>query len=194
MVCSRCGRPICSSCYKPYLDLALCPNCYHSTVPRQIPAAPPAPPVGGLGMGPHAGPPPVLPPGAVPGGILMGPYPRIPFFWRLRWVPVVLLGLAAFLILFNGVALLYSPFYTLWVAYFPWVANLGSFAFILGVVLGLVLLGTIVMVVLGFRVLAAFVVFPAAIVSLLIGGGFVFGVIIGVLAGLIILVREHRLF
>jgi len=37
MVCNRCGRSICSSCRKPYLQLSLCPNCYYSTVAAQQP-------------------------------------------------------------------------------------------------------------------------------------------------------------
>jgi hypothetical protein len=44
---------------------------------------------------------------------------------------------------------------------------------------------------LGFRVLAAFLVFPAAIVSLLIGGGFIAGVIIGVLASLLVIFSQR---
>jgi hypothetical protein len=126
-----------------------------------------------------------------PGGTWIGPFPKAPFLIRFWWFPLALLGTAAFLIFLNGVALLSPVFFTAWVAFLPWVASLGAFGFILGVVLGLVMLGALVMLFLGFRVLAALIVFPAAIVSLFIGGGFIAGVVIGVVAGLLILLRER---
>jgi hypothetical protein len=78
----------------------------------------------------------------------------------------------------------------LWIAFFPWVAQLGNFSFILGVVLGLIILGAVFLYMLGFRVLSAFMVFPAAIVSLFIGGGFVVGLILGVLTGIFMIMNE----
>jgi hypothetical protein len=57
----------------------------------------------------------------------------------------------------------------------------------LGIVLGLVLLGTVVMVYLKYKVLAAFVIFPTALVSIFIGGGFILGAILGVLAGILLI-------
>ncbi len=89
----------------------------------------------------------------------------------------------------NAVALLSPTFWAAWVGFVPWVAFLGSFAFILGIILGLVLIGAMIMLLFGFRVLAAFVIFPTAIVSLFIGGGFVAGLILGVLAGLFLIVN-----
>jgi hypothetical protein len=93
------------------------------------------------------------------------------------------------LIIINAAALLSPGFWVLWVGFVPWVAFLGSFAFILGIMLGLVLLGALVMLLLGFRVLAAFVIFPTAIVSLFIGGGFIAGLLLGVLAGLLLIIN-----
>jgi hypothetical protein len=77
-----------------------------------------------------------------------------------------------------------------WVGLFPWVAQLGSFGFILGVVLGMIILGAVFLYMLGFRVLSAFMVFPAAIVSLFIGGGFWVGLILGVLTGIFMIMNE----
>jgi hypothetical protein len=96
---------------------------------------------------------------------------------------------SAGLIIANAVALLSPNFWAVWVGFLPWVGFLGSFAFILGIMLGLVLIGAVVMLLLGFRVLAAFVIFPTAIVSLFIGGGFILGVILGVLAGLLLIIN-----
>jgi hypothetical protein len=123
--------------------------------------------------------------------MFFGPFPaRPPFLVRFWWVPAALLLIAAALVFFNAAALLSPVFFAAWVAVFPWVAAFGPFGFILGVILGLVLLGGLVLIFLGFRVLAAFIVLPAAIVSLFIGGGFLAGLIIGVLAALLVLITE----
>jgi hypothetical protein len=98
--------------------------------------------------------------------------------------------IAASLIFANGVALLWPAFFATWASILPWVMPLGSFAFILGIVLGLILLGSVILLFLGFRILAAFVIFPTAIVSFLIGGGFFLGLILGVLAGLLELIYK----
>ncbi len=100
-----------------------------------------------------------------------------------------MLLISAGLIFANGVALLSPGFWIVWVGFVPWVAFLGSFAFILGIMLGLVLIGALVMLLLGFRVLAAFIIFPTAIVSLFIGGGFIAGLLFGVLAGLLLIIN-----
>lgn len=121
-----------------------------------------------------------------PGGIWYGPFPR-PVFVRHFLFPAALLFIAAGLIVANGIALLSPVFFAIWVGFFPWVAPISSFGFILGIVLGLVILGGVVMYFLGFRALAAFLVIPSAIASLLIGGGFIIGLIMGVLAAIVIL-------
>lgn len=69
-------------------------------------------------------------------------------------------------------------------------AQLGSFNFILGVVLGMVIIGAVILYMLGFKVLSAFMVFPTAIVSLFIGGGFVVGLILAVLTGIYMIMHE----
>ncbi len=132
----------------------------------------------------------VLPPAGVPpGGVIYGPFPHPFSFFRSRWVAVALLLISAGLIMANAVALLSPGFFAMWVGFVPWVAFLGSFAFILGIILGLVLVGALIMLLLGFRVLAAFVIFPTAIVSLFIGGGFIAGLLLGVLAGLLLIIN-----
>ena len=176
-VCSRCGRRICSSCYKPYVDLALCPDCYRTKVPKQMA-------IGMRAPGTYAHP---------LGGVVYGPFPfsRAPLLVRFWWFPAALFFTAAALIAFNGIALLSPAFFSTWVGIFPWVAPLGYFSFIFGIILGLVIIGGLALFFFGFRVLAAFLVFPAAIVSLLIGGGFIAGLIIGVLASLFVIFSER---
>jgi len=98
--------------------------------------------------------------------------------------------IASGLMFFNGIAQLSPGFFVIWTSFLPWVVSLGTFGFILGVILGLVLLGALVLIFLGFRVQAAFLIFPAAIVSLLIGGDFIAGIVTGILAGMLILINE----
>jgi hypothetical protein len=112
---------------------------------------------------------------------------QLPMLTRFWWIPVALIGAAAALVLFNGIALLSPGFFAAWTAFLPWVAVFGAFGFILGIVFGLVLLGAIVMVFLKFRVFAAFIIFPTAIVSLFIGGGFIIGAVLAVIAGILLL-------
>jgi hypothetical protein len=78
--------------------------------------------------------------------------------------------------------------------WFPWLITFGfapplNFGFILGVVMSLVIAGAIFLYMVGFRVLAAFMVFPAAILSLFIGGGFVVGLILGVLTSVLMILN-----
>ncbi len=126
-----------------------------------------------------------------PGGVLYGPFPRLPFLVRFFWIPAALFFIAAGLIIANGIALLSPVFFAIWVGLFPWVAPISSFGVILGVVLGLVILGGLVLFFLGFRVMSAFMVFPAAIISLFIGGGFLAGLIIGVFAAMLVLITPR---
>ena len=190
MVCLRCGRRICSSCAKPYGELALCPSCFHATAMNQHPIPPPAPvaaPPGAPTL--YAQGAPNLP----PGGTLYGPYPAM--VRRFSWLTVALLSIVSILILANAFALLWPSFFNTWVQFFPWVVNLGppfSFGFIFGVILSIIIAGATFLYMLGFRVLAALIVFPAAILSLFIGGGFVVGLILGVLTGILMVMYRGR--
>lgn len=116
-----------------------------------------------------------------------GPYPQVPLLVRWWWLPAALLAVAAGLIMANSVALLSSPFFSTWSAFMPWLTTLGSFGFILGIMLGLVLVGAIIMIFLKFKILAAFIIFPTAIVSIFAGGGFILGAVLAVLAGILLL-------
>ena len=178
-VCSRCGRGTCASCSKPYGALTMCPNCFHTIPPPQMAPY-------GVGMAPGMAPGMVT---AYPVRARPGWYgPLFPFnFFRSQWMPVILVGIAASLIIINGVALLSSTFFTVWtcispVGRIPWIPRV-----IIGVMLGLVLVRALILMLLSFRVMAAFMIFPTAIVSLLIGGGFIIGAVLAVLAGILLL-------
>jgi hypothetical protein len=98
------------------------------------------------------------------------------------------------LIWFNAEALLLWPaFYVTWVGLFPWIAYLGNLSFILGVILGLTIDMGVVAYSLGFRAESAFIVFPTAIISFFIGGGFLAGLVIAVLTGIFIMMNERVL-
>ena len=126
-----------------------------------------------------------------PGGVLYGPFPHPPFLVKYWWMPAALFFIAAALIGLNAAALLSPVFFSAWVSVFPWVIPIGYFSFILGMILSLIIIGALALYFLGFRVLSAFLVFPAAIVSLFIGGGFLVGVIIGVLGALLVVFTQR---
>jgi hypothetical protein len=124
--------------------------------------------------------------------VVYGPFPKAHVFRRFSLLAVVLLLISAGLIFANAAALLWPAFFVTWVGFFPWVAQLGNFSFILGVVLGMIILGAVFLYMVGFKVLAAFMVFPTAIVSLFIGGGFLIGLILAVLTGIFMIMNEKR--
>lgn len=172
-ICNRCGRAICHADVKPHMDLILCPECYHNVSPG---LAPPGPmPVGPMaaGHGPQFG---------LPGFFAM-PFP-FRFGSAFRW-SYVIAAAAGVLIILNAAALLSPAFFAFWSSLFPWVGMLGSFGFILGIVLGILVLGAVLVMIVGHRMFGVFVIFPAAIVSLLIGGGFLAGLVLGVLAAIL---------
>jgi hypothetical protein len=62
----------------------------------------------------------------------------------------------------------------------------------LGTIIGLTLvLGAIIMVV-GNGVLADVIIFPFAIFSLIVGGGFIAGMLLGILSGILAIGRRNR--
>ena len=128
--------------------------------------------------------------GVPPGGVIYGPFPKPHTFRRFQWLVVALLLTSAALIFANAGALLWPAFFATWAGFFPWVTQLGNFSFILGVVLGMIIVGAVILYMLGFKVLAAFMVFPTAIVSLFIGGGFLVGLILAVLTGIYMIMHE----
>jgi len=180
-VCGRCGKEICRDDAKSYENLVMCPQCYQSIVPiisarayqpaLQLAPLPPKPmgfvsPVP-MGVPPH-----------------MGMFPPA----RSTWGFVVSV-IAGVMIIINAAALLSNSFYAMWVGIFPWIASFGPFpSWILvaiGLILGIVVaIGSILMV-LGYGTIGAVVVFPAAVISLILGGGFVVGFILGVIGGIV---------
>jgi len=192
-VCSRCGRKICASCNKPYSGLTLCPNCYHS-VPAAIPAAPTmstpvVAPVGAFGPAPAV----QVPVGAFGPG-WYGPFPKPPLLVRWWWLPAVFVVFGASLIFINAAALL-APGFLSWVIVWltPWITPATVYLdFIFGIILALILFGAVVMIFLKFRVLAALIIFPTAVLSLFIGGGFYAGGILGIVGGILLLLQHTQ--
>jgi len=93
------------------------------------------------------------------------------------------------LVILNGAAFLVPAFYgppTNWSSIFWWLPSVGpSYAFALGFIIGIVIIfGSIVMI-LGHGALADVIIFPFAVFSLIIGGGFVAGMILGIVGGIV---------
>jgi hypothetical protein len=93
------------------------------------------------------------------------------------------------LVILNSAALLVPSFYgppVNWSRIFWWLPSIGlANAFVMGFMIGMVLiLGSVVMI-LGHGAFADVIIFPFAVFSLIIGGGFVAGMILGVVGGVI---------
>jgi hypothetical protein len=198
-ICNRCGRAICRDDSKAYMDLVLCPQCYAGIVPPmamapQPPAgpayAPPAPapqyaPFAGPVIGPVAAP--MMPPGAAPA--------------RSLWGFIISL-VSGILVLLNAGMLLAWQFYGgtfLWANIFFWICKIdgqpvcplpsgstatGNITFMLGAVIGLIIIVGSIMMILGYGTIGAVVIFPLAVFSLLIGGGFIAGFVLGIIGGI----------
>ncbi|HXX73007.1 MAG TPA: zinc-ribbon domain-containing protein [Candidatus Acidoferrales bacterium] len=203
-VCNRCGRSICRDDSKAYMDLVLCPQCYQGVVPMvaqpqpPAPAYAPAPPAyAPPPMAPAYGPPPMAPvmapppPVPVPAPAAAFPvYPPPPMIApappRAMW-GFILSVIAGILVILNAAALLAPGFYVMWVGVFFWLPALGppSLAFAIGVIIGLILVIGSILMLLGYGTIGSIVVFPMAVLSLIIGGGFVAGFVLGVLGGIL---------
>ena len=181
-ICNRCGRPICRDCAKMYGDLIICPQCYQMVAPLGyglMPAAPPA----------YPPPPPAMPPpppvgyGVPPPPMPMAAYPpaRATYGFLLSLV-------AGIMILLNAAALLSPAFYAMWIGIFPWIPFFGPFPpwilVAIGVILGIIVLLGAVLMILGYGAIGAVVVFPAAVISLIFGGGFIVGFVLGIVGGI----------
>ncbi len=180
-VCNRCGRAICRDDSKAYMDLVLCPQCYAGVVPVvappvQVPAPAYAPP----------------PMPAAPAPAIMAPYPPpfvAPAAPRALW-GFILSMIAGILVILNAAALLSSPFYTLWSGVFFWLPVIDpspthGLVFAIGAIIGLILVIGSILMLLGYGTIGSIVVFPLAVLSLIIGGGFVAGFVLGVLGGIL---------
>jgi hypothetical protein len=98
--------------------------------------------------------------------------------------------IAGILIILNAAALLSTSFYNLWVGVFFWIPVIDpsathSLIFIIGAIIGLILVIGSVLMLLGYGTIGSIVVFPLAVLSLIIGGGFVAGFVLGVLGGIL---------
>jgi hypothetical protein len=180
-VCNRCGRSICRDDSKAYMDLVLCPQCYAGVVPMVTAPQPPAPAFG----------PAYAPPMPAAPAQFYAPYPAYaqPAPPRALW-GFILSMVAGILIILNAAALLSTSFYNLWIGVFFWIPVIDTSSghyliFIIGAIVGLILVIGSVLMVLGYGTIGSVVVFPLAVLSLIVGGGFVGGFVLGVLGGIL---------
>jgi len=171
------------------MDLVLCPQCYAGVVPM---VAAPQPPTYAPAYAPAPPPPMPAPMPAAPGPAFVSPYPPPPYFQpaapRALW-GFILSMIAGILIILNAAALLATPFYNLWTAVFFWIPVIDPSAghgliFAIGAIIGLILVVGSILMLLGYGTIGSIVVFPLAVLSLIIGGGFVAGFVLGVLGGI----------
>jgi hypothetical protein len=95
------------------------------------------------------------------------------------------------LVILNAVAFLSPGFWTLWSGIFWWLPSLGqSYAFAVGVIIGLIMVFGAIMMIVKHGVLADIIIFPFAVFSLIIGGGFIAGMILGIVGGILCALRR----
>jgi hypothetical protein len=102
----------------------------------------------------------------------------------------ILSMVAGILVILNAAALLSNAFYSMWVQIFFWVPVLDNspqhgLVFAIGAIIGLILVIGSILMLLGYGTIGSIVVFPLAVLSLIIGGGFVAGFVLGVVGGLL---------
>jgi hypothetical protein len=108
---------------------------------------------------------------------------------------------AGILILLNAGLLLSWQFYDgsfQWANIFFWICKIdgytcplpaggtftGNITFMLGAVIGLIIIVGSIMMILGYGTIGSVVIFPLAVFSLLIGGGFIAGFVLGIIGGI----------
>jgi hypothetical protein len=93
--------------------------------------------------------------------------------------------ISGILVLLNAALLLVPSFYAAWSTVFWWLPILGpSYAFAIGFIIGLVLVTGSIIMILSNAALANIIILPFAVFSLIIGGGFIAGMVLGVLGGI----------
>jgi hypothetical protein len=99
---------------------------------------------------------------------------------------VILTLISGILVLLNSAALLSPSFYAFWSTIFFWLPAIGppAYAFAIGVIIGLTLIFGAIVMAMGHGAIADVIIFPFAVFSLIIGGGFIAGFILGVLGGI----------
>ena len=103
-----------------------------------------------------------------------------------RIIAFALSLVSGILVLLNSAALLSPSFYGYWSGLFFWLPILGaSYAFALGFVIGLALIMGSIIMILRSGALADVIIFPFAVFSLIIGGGFIAGMVLGIVGGIL---------
>jgi len=117
-----------------------------------------------------------------------------PHLTRKGLLGFVLSLLAGILVILNSAALLAPSFYgppVNWSTIFWWLPSIGqNYAFALGFIIGLVLIMGSLISILGHGVLADVIIFPFAVFSLIVGGGFIAGMILGIVGGIILALKR----
>lgn len=99
--------------------------------------------------------------------------------------------ISGILVIMNAALLLVPSFYAAWSTVFWWLPILGpSYAFAIGFIIGLVLIMGSIIMVLGNAALADIIVLPFAVFSLIIGGGFIAGMVLGAVGGIYAALRR----
>jgi len=105
------------------------------------------------------------------------------------------------LVLLNAGLLLEWQFYGgsfLWANIFFWICKIdgyscplasgstatGNITFMIGAVIGLIIIVGSIMMILGYGTIGSVVIFPLAVFSLIIGGGFIAGFVLGIIGGI----------
>ncbi|WP_455364830.1 hypothetical protein [[Eubacterium] cellulosolvens] len=93
------------------------------------------------------------------------------------------------LIILNAAFLLSSGFYTFWSGIFPWIPYFGAFPpwmlVIIGIIFAVIVFVGSTLMVLGNGTIGAVVVLPAAVLSLIFGGGFIAGFVLGIIGSIL---------
>jgi len=100
----------------------------------------------------------------------------------------VLATASAILILLNSAALLSPGFWSYWSGIFWWLSGslLGqSIATLIGVIAGFTIMSGGIMMLMRRGVIGAVITFPFAVLSIIIGGGFLAGAVLGIVAGIL---------
>jgi hypothetical protein len=124
-------------------------------------------------------------------GVVTGPFPMIRgAFTGKRAVWAFVLAMAsAVLILLNSAALLSPGFWSFWSGIFWWLGAsslLGQpIATLIGVIAGFTIMSGGIMMLMRRGVIGALITFPFAVLSIIIGGGFLAGAVLGIVAGIL---------
>jgi hypothetical protein len=119
---------------------------------------------------------------------------------RSLWAFIISM-VAGILVLLNAGLLLAFQFYggtLLWANIFFWICKIdgyacplpsgstatGTISFVIGAVIGLIIIVGSIMMILGYGTIGSIVIFPMAVLSLIIGGGFIAGFVLGIIGGI----------